>query len=210
MSSRKSRRNRHRPTRIGHAEREEAISLLSEHHSDGRLDPNEFEQRVSAALQARTAEEVRELFEDLPGPVAGEGKVPSRRQPDLYELRPTGRRGKPARPWYASWWLLPAAAAVAGLSILHWSAIIWIVMAWLVIGWPIHNKRNPPLSSLRRRRGVMVHAVLTDWEVGQVERELRRHRKAHAITMYRRFTGASFAEASEEVERLRRQVLPPR
>lgn len=55
-----------RPIRIGTAEREQAVKALGDHFAEGRLDPQEFEERVAAAYAARTADELDRLFDDLP------------------------------------------------------------------------------------------------------------------------------------------------
>ncbi len=55
-------------TRIGNDERAAAISALDEHMSAGRLDPDEYGQRVGQASVARTREGLDELFTDLPAP----------------------------------------------------------------------------------------------------------------------------------------------
>jgi hypothetical protein len=60
-----------KPLRIGDDERNRAVELLSEHLTDGRLTQGEFNDRLSIVLQARTAEEIEQLFEDLPGPNPG-------------------------------------------------------------------------------------------------------------------------------------------
>jgi hypothetical protein len=54
--------------RIGTAERESAVKILSDHLADGRLSLEEYEERMSAALEAKTRGELRVLFSDLPGP----------------------------------------------------------------------------------------------------------------------------------------------
>jgi Domain of unknown function (DUF1707)/TM2 domain len=54
--------------RIGTAEREDAVKLLSDHLSAGRLSLEEYEERMSAALEARTRADVKPLFTDLPPP----------------------------------------------------------------------------------------------------------------------------------------------
>jgi hypothetical protein len=59
------------PQRIGDAERDQAAELLREHHAAGRLDQDEFEERVGKALVARTASDLAPLFDDLPGPRPG-------------------------------------------------------------------------------------------------------------------------------------------
>lgn len=52
--------------RIGDAERSEAISLLGDHYAAGRLDQDEFNERMDKASKAKTAVILLELFNDLP------------------------------------------------------------------------------------------------------------------------------------------------
>ena len=54
--------------RVGTAERERAAALLSEHLSAGRLELNEFDERVKAAYGARTERDLQVLLADLPAP----------------------------------------------------------------------------------------------------------------------------------------------
>jgi hypothetical protein len=56
------------PQRIGDAERDQAVQFLQEHHSQGRLDPAEFDDRMTAALRAKTQADLDRLFSDLPSP----------------------------------------------------------------------------------------------------------------------------------------------
>jgi TM2 domain-containing membrane protein YozV len=58
------------PVRIGNSEREAAVKALGEHFAEGRLDPEEYEERVAAAYAARTNQDLAPLFKDLPGPPA--------------------------------------------------------------------------------------------------------------------------------------------
>lgn len=44
------------------------MRALQEHSSRGRIDIHEYDERVSKAVSARTANELGSLFEDLPGP----------------------------------------------------------------------------------------------------------------------------------------------
>ncbi|HEY5787077.1 MAG TPA: DUF1707 domain-containing protein [Microlunatus sp.] len=60
------------PQRIGDAERDRAADYLREHMSVGRLNQDEFDERVTAALQARTAADLEPLFSDLPAPKPGQ------------------------------------------------------------------------------------------------------------------------------------------
>jgi hypothetical protein len=54
--------------RIADADRERAIERLHAAASEGRLDPDELEERVTKALAARTQGELDQLTADLPTP----------------------------------------------------------------------------------------------------------------------------------------------
>lgn len=54
--------------RIGTQEREDAVRALGDHFADGRIPVDEYEERVGAALEARTRADLRPLFADLPAP----------------------------------------------------------------------------------------------------------------------------------------------
>ena len=57
--------------RASDADREAVVRKLHAHAADGRLDPVELEDRVSAALRARTGGELDALLEDLPAARGG-------------------------------------------------------------------------------------------------------------------------------------------
>ena len=52
--------------RVSDAERDQAVAELSEHFQAGRLTLEEFDDRSSQALRARTGGDLDELFTDLP------------------------------------------------------------------------------------------------------------------------------------------------
>ena len=52
--------------RVSDADRDRAVSELSEHFQAGRLTAGEFDERSGQALQARTGKELAALFADLP------------------------------------------------------------------------------------------------------------------------------------------------
>src|SRR5262245_1934574 len=54
------------PVRIGDAERDRAIAALGDHFAEGRLNAEEFEERVDQAIKARFSEDLEPLFVDLP------------------------------------------------------------------------------------------------------------------------------------------------
>ena len=54
-------------TRVGDLQRQECLALLGEHHLQGRLRDDEYDERVGQALQARTEADLVRLLTDLPG-----------------------------------------------------------------------------------------------------------------------------------------------
>jgi hypothetical protein len=55
--------------RVSDAEREAVTARLRDHYAEGRLTQDELDERVSAALSAKTFGDLRTLTTDLPGPV---------------------------------------------------------------------------------------------------------------------------------------------
>jgi uncharacterized protein DUF1707 len=68
--------------RASDADRDRAASLLREHHAEGRLTAEEFNDRLDRAFAAKTQGELDELFADLPAI-------------DLYRLPASGIRPAP-------------------------------------------------------------------------------------------------------------------
>lgn len=58
----------HGELRIGDPERNDAISALSTHLTQGRLDSTEYDERVARVMQAKTATQISANFLDLPEP----------------------------------------------------------------------------------------------------------------------------------------------
>jgi Domain of unknown function (DUF1707) len=52
--------------RVSNAERAEVADRLSKHYGDGRLDEEEFNERLDRAMKAKTQSDLRALFADLP------------------------------------------------------------------------------------------------------------------------------------------------
>jgi len=55
--------------RVSDADREHATSRLREHFAEGRLTQDELDERISAALNAKTFGDLRHVMADLPEPV---------------------------------------------------------------------------------------------------------------------------------------------
>ena len=53
--------------RASDADREATADRLREHHTDGRLDQDEFQERLDKCFAAKTVGELAELTRDLPG-----------------------------------------------------------------------------------------------------------------------------------------------
>ncbi len=69
--------------RIGTVERERAAELLAEHLRAGRLEIDEYDERVQQVYAARTAADLQPLFADLPGELAVHPAQPPRQRPPL-------------------------------------------------------------------------------------------------------------------------------
>ncbi|WP_114560821.1 DUF1707 SHOCT-like domain-containing protein [Desertihabitans aurantiacus] len=65
--------------RVGDAERTRTCELLSSHYSQGRLEPAELEDRLAAAMAARTQADLARLLADLPRLDAPAAQPPVRR-----------------------------------------------------------------------------------------------------------------------------------
>ena len=59
---------RDRRLRVGDGEREAVSEILRQRHVEGRLDSDEFQQRLERCLAAKTYAELDELVADFPGP----------------------------------------------------------------------------------------------------------------------------------------------
>jgi hypothetical protein len=75
--------------RASDAEREAVVEQLRRHATEGRLDPEELEERVSAAYAARTHGELAKLTNDLPRARTRPGREVERRRQHR-RLVPTG------------------------------------------------------------------------------------------------------------------------
>jgi hypothetical protein len=104
---------------VSTAERSEVADALSQHYAEGRLDVNEFNERIDLATKAKTRSDLSGLMTDLPTPDTG-ARVPIRHRP-----HPRLRSGLVLA--------VVAGAAIWGLSAPHFGwiiATIVIVVVW--------------------------------------------------------------------------------
>lgn len=150
------------PQRIGDAERDRAAEYLREHMSVGRLSQDEFDERLTAALQAKTTADLEPLFADLPAPRPGQPEPPTRGTPwPLYQPPPASAEvtsapaGAPAQQsGAASFWNIAAAVAWPAWILLcfaigwqYW----WLVFVPIIIS-SISGQRRQEQRRLDRRR----------------------------------------------------------
>ncbi|HEY7483117.1 MAG TPA: DUF1707 domain-containing protein [Streptosporangiaceae bacterium] len=116
--------------RIGDAERTRVTEALHDHFAQGRLTQDELEERLDAALAARTYGDLRRITHDLPMPQATAG--------DRQAARPPWRRSRP--PVFALFALaFLLVALVAGgpwyalVGVLKVILLVWLVTAVLGI-----------------------------------------------------------------------------
>jgi hypothetical protein len=82
--------------RLSDAERDQAVAELSEHYQAGRLTLEEFDDRSSQALRARTGGDLDALFTDLPkGAAPSVLAAPSRPVTDFPDGPVRHRGGRP-------------------------------------------------------------------------------------------------------------------
>ena len=139
--------------RISDADRERVAARLREHFAEGRLSPDELDERIAAALNAKTVGDVRRVMADLPDPVPA---------PWAPGPRPVFRRGPPILPLAV--FALIAALAIPGaewlfLALLQLLAVLWLAACLAGI-----------LAATRLRRHIRRHWQSGDgtyWHLGR-------------------------------------------
>lgn len=116
------------PQRIGDAERDASIERLRAAMSEGRITAQEFDERMTAALQARTQNDLDPLFVDLP-PIEANPKalaIPAWSPAGPTELASPPRQSAEAEP---------AAGLPSRLQHLYW--LVWPLTIWAAgaLGW---------------------------------------------------------------------------
>jgi len=83
--------------RVSDADRERVTSRLREHFAEGRLTSEELDERITSALSARTAGDLRQVMTDLPEPA----QVPPGGAPPGWGQAGRGQQGWPG--WQPGW-----------------------------------------------------------------------------------------------------------
>jgi hypothetical protein len=81
--------------RISDAERERVVERLREHYAEGRLTADELDERVTAALSAKTYGDLRGLMTDLPEPETVGAGAPPLAGPGGWQTPPWFAGGRP-------------------------------------------------------------------------------------------------------------------
>ncbi len=97
--------------RVSDADRERVTARLRDHYAEGRLSAEEMEERITAALNAKTVGDLRQVMADLP-------------EPELAGRRSGGRRARRADggAWAGPGWAGPGWGRRAGGAGGRWSA----------------------------------------------------------------------------------------
>jgi hypothetical protein len=131
--------------RASDEDRERTVERLHTAATEGRLAAEELEQRVSAALKARTYDELHATVTDLPGP-----------------SRPSDRHGKVQRRSAGRWvvstvshnpmlllFAIPVIAVTAAMVLA--ATIMWMVLMVVVLVLGGRPRMGPPPWLLARR-----------------------------------------------------------
>jgi hypothetical protein len=120
--------------RAGHADRERVLDRLRRAHVEGRLDDDEFDERIRATLAARTYGELDALTVDLPAaPVVPAPDEPAERDP-YGEFRSGVAAWAAASVTTLAIWAISCIAS--GTMIHPW--FLWVAGPWgivLLVTW---------------------------------------------------------------------------
>src|SRR5262245_27550696 len=115
--------------RIGEADRERRTARLRQHFAEGRLTSDELEERITAALSAKTVGDLRRIMADLPDP----GLIQPPSMPSAPWVRGPGAlvwRGPRILPLAII--ALVAALVIPGVGWVFLAAFKVLLVLWLV------------------------------------------------------------------------------
>jgi hypothetical protein len=116
--------------RISDADRERAAAQLREHFAEGRLSSEELDERIAAALSAKTFGELRRTLADLPEPAMEPRQAGPAAAPWAGRPAPVFRRGPRLFPLVVL--ALVAALVIPGAGWLLFAFFQLILALWLV------------------------------------------------------------------------------
>ena len=129
--------------RIADSDRERAMADLAMHYADGRLEHEEYDERLDAIWTARTRADLALLFNDLPRLQAAPPPRAIARVPG----RPDSRRKFP---------VLPVLAVLILLSVFADAPLFLLIFPLM---WFVHRRRGPWAS----RRGSLSDDLSVDY-----------------------------------------------
>jgi len=115
--------------RVSDADRERVAERLREHFAQGRLSSEELDERISAALGAKTVGDLRAIMTDLPEPEL----VPAQaRRPGPWGARPGGVFVRGPRLFPLAIFALIAALVIPGAGWVFFAFLQVVLALWLV------------------------------------------------------------------------------
>ena len=138
--------------RIGDRDRDRAAECLREHLASGRLDPEEFDQRLEAALTARVHADLDVLFDDLPAPrpVVATPMTPPASSPAPAITPQPSAMSCAGNPFTAQNALIGIvwSAAVAVCFLTGWQ-LWWLMAIPFVVSATVHRQRSLAVAGRR-------------------------------------------------------------
>jgi hypothetical protein len=127
--------------RASDAEREAAADRLRQHHTDGRLDQDEFQERLDRCFAAKTVGDLAELTRDLPD--------------DPARLRPGGRIGFGLLGGLRTIPIVPIILAIVAIHLIFGVVGgLWILIPLFFLARFMFFRRGPRLWGGRRGSGL--------------------------------------------------------
>ena len=117
--------------RVGDSERDNALAALGKHYAAGRLSGEELDERISAALRARTRSDLWALLGDLPG----EGPAWPRPRRPRHEYWPMVGRvlGVAAAAALVVGVLITLLFVVLLATMMAFGGLVWVVLLWWLL-----------------------------------------------------------------------------
>lgn len=132
--------------RASDADRDQIVERLHRAATEGRIVAEELEQRVSAALKARTYDELEATVSDLPSPRHRNSRRESGRRPALQWTMATVR----ANPFLLVF-AIPVMAVT--MALLLAVTMVWLVLMVVILA--VGGRRTAPPWAYTRHRGRM-------------------------------------------------------